>query len=130
MVAPTPAPTLPTAGARNRRFARGGPKHWVDRQSPGTQPRLVAAVCEVEERGGGHDRHPRGADSEAAAARSQPVRDAVGRRQAESRASRKHNRVDALDEIAGAEQIRLPARRRSAGDVHGRYGRRVRQERP
>ena len=78
--------------------------------------------------GSRNDRHAHPADRKAAAARGEPAHDAVGCGQPESRAAGEHDRVDALDGVAGAEQVRLAGRRRAAGDMHRRDAGCIRQE--
>ncbi|GAA3058910.1 hypothetical protein GCM10020000_47220 [Streptomyces olivoverticillatus] len=122
--APVPAPTLPSAtGAPRRGAGRGLGRLAAERGARAGPP--VAAAAEVEEGGGGYDRHDLGrvrADPEAAARVLQPGHDAGGGVQAEGAAAGEDDGFHALDQIAGVEGIGLAGARAAAAHVHGGGG--------
>jgi len=87
---------------------------------------MVAAGQQVEQDRRGHDRHPDGADGKAAPGGAQPRHHPVGRRQAEGRAARQHQRVDLFHGLVGGQQIGLAGAGGAAHDAdpggEGRIG--------
>ena len=82
-----------------------------------TAPVLVAAVVEIEQDGGRHDRHARRADGEAAALFLEPGLDAGGGIEAERRAAGQRDGVDAFDGLGRVEQRGLARARAAATQV-------------
>ena len=128
-VAPAPAPTLPST----HRTVAGGIGGLV--AALGVRPDLrIAAEGEVEQAGGGHDRHPRDARVESDVALLEPLHRAGGRIEPEGAAAGKHDRMDDLDEVGRVRATPSPwsparrhgrrrCRRRRSGEDHGAAGR-------
>src|SRR5690606_17213063 len=90
-------------------------------------PVLLSAIGKIEQDGGRHDGHAMAGRLEAPAYFAQSGLSAGGGIKAESRASGKHHRIDALDKRMGREQIGLARSRRAAQHLHARDRRLVRQ---
>ena len=87
-------------------------------------PILVAAICQIEQDRGRHDRRDfrRGAHLKAAPARAQPIGCAACRIEPVRRAAGKDNRIHLLHQPVGIERIRLPRARSPAHHADaGRY---------
>ena len=125
-----PAPTLPSAKSDRSRSGGGVAEIAIGRKPA---PILVAAAQQIEQHGRRHDRHPRGAHRKAAALLAQPRLHAGRGIEAEGRAARQHDGVDALDRPGRIEQRGLARSRPAAAHVdrgdggfvendHGRAG--------
>ena len=104
----------PIAGVRRRRLAGGAAERRIEQRAPIARRALSPPLARSKSARRRHDRHADVADREAAPAPGEPAHHAVGRREAEGRAAGKHDRVDALDEVARARAGRSrgsPARR-------------------
>jgi hypothetical protein len=87
----------------------------------GTRPAGELPACQVEDHRGGHDRdRSHVAHGQAASAFAQPSQHAVGSSQAERRATREQDRVNALDEMSRIHHIELTRAGRSAAYAHRR----------
>ncbi len=118
VVAPKPAPTLPSANRRRRHLRRLVAELAVGRIAP---PVLVAAIDSRSNMiAARHDRHPRVADCGSRG----PAR-AVGLHagsgvEPEGRAARQNDRIDALHRLRRIEQRGLARARPAAAHVHAR----------
>ena len=106
------------ADAAEREIETGGGGRRIAELAIGREaaPILVAAVEEIEQDRGRHDRHPRGAHGKAAVLLFQPSLHAGCGIEAEGRAAGERDGVDALDRLRRIEQARsraCPARRRA-----------------
>ena len=115
VVAPVPAPTLPSAKSPGGRGSGRVAKFAIGRVAT---PVLVAAAQEIEQNGGGHDRHPRAAHGEAAALFPQPRLHPGRRVETECRAAGQRDGVDALDRLRRVEQRGFAGARSAAAQVH------------
>ena len=109
---------LPSAKSCARRVERFAAEVAIGRLVIGP---FGAAIHDVEQDGGGHDRagHRLLAESEADTALRQFDGDARCRIEAEDRAARQHDRMHMLDQIGGFEHRRLAAAGRAAADLDG-----------
>ncbi len=81
-------------------------------------PGLIAAIAEIGEDGAGHDRHRERPHADAALARRQPRAHGPRGVQAERRPAGEHDRVDAVDQAGGVEQIGFGRARGATGSRH------------
>ena len=91
-------------------------------KAPPAMGSVGAAEGEVDEDGAGDDGDDAGGDREAAAALLQPAHDAAGGVQAEGAAAAEKDGVDAVDEVAGAEEVGLAGAGGAAAHVGGGDG--------
>ncbi len=107
------------------RFAGRATERAIGRREVG---RLSPAIVQIEERGGGGDRHPHRPDGEAAPVRGEPVHRAICGGEPEGRPAGQHDSINAFHAVLGTERRGLAARRRAAHHLHRRDRRRVGQE--
>src|SRR6266571_4673623 len=82
-------------------------------------PKRFPRIAQIEDHSGGNDRDGTlVADGQAATALAQPAHHAVGRTQAERRATGEQNRVDALDEVPGIHHVELARAGGTAAHAH------------
>ncbi len=125
VVAPVPAPTLPSAKSHARRGRSRIAKVAIGRKA---LPILVAAVQEIEQDRRRHDRHPRRADGEAAAFVPQKRLHAGGRIETERRTAGQGNGVDTFHGLRRIEQSRVAGSRTAAAHVDRSGGRFVKND--
>ena len=82
-------------------------------------PRLVAAVCEIEEDGRRHHRNPAGGGRKSPFLLGQPCHGASRCIETEDRAAGEHNRVHGVDEAGDVERAGLARARSAAPHVGG-----------
>ncbi len=103
VVAPRPAPTLPSAKSPARRICRGVAEIAIGREA---SPCLVAAVEQIEADRAGYDRYHRFAYPQAAALFGEPGLHAAAGIQSERRAAGKRDCVDRLRRCLRARAAR------------------------
>ncbi len=114
VVAPVPAPTLPSAKSSVRAGGSRVTELAIGRE---TAPVFVAAAEQIEQDGSRHDRHARAAHGEAAALLAQPGLHARGGVEPESRAAGQRDGVDAFDRLRRIEQRGFARARAAAAHI-------------
>ena len=118
VVAPAPAPTLPSAKSRSIAPRRRVAHVTIRREPP---PVLVAAVDQVEQDCLRHDRHAHGADRDAATLLAQCGLHAPCGIEAECGTTRQHDGVHCLNGRVRRQQIRVTSTRRTTQHADRRH---------
>ena len=126
VVAPSPAPTLPSAKVVAGRGRRGIAEIAVGREAA---PGLVAAVQQIEHDRAGHDRDHGAAHRKAAALFGEPGLHAAAGLEPERRAAGERDGVDPLHGVGEVEQRAFAGAGPAAAHVDRRHRRPVENDR-